>query len=265
MDYEIPQKMTDEQIRAKSEALYTIVQKLDPVLARYGLAKHTAQVVLALDASGSMSDFYQSGKVQRLVERMLPFAIRFDDNATIDAWLFSRHVSQLHEITPDNFEGCVDRMRWNQYMGSTDYVKMLDAIVSHFGTETPRQYPVYVIFVTDGAPDNKVAATRKIEEMAKYGIFVQFVAIGEDWPRIESPKPKGFWSGLFSGGSDSGPRTLGMQYLVSLDEDLDTEVDSVNAFAVTDPVTIDESALYDLMCREYPTWLPLARNAGLIQ
>lgn len=278
-DYKLATKMTDEELQQQAPTIYTLAKKLDPFLEQYGLANHIASVALLIDASGSMRELFQRGKVQTLVERMLPFGVRFDDNATIDAWLFSSMVSKLHEITPANFQGCVDRMRWNQYMSTTNYEAAIDVVINHYGRQTPREHPVYLIFVTDGEPSGyKRDAINKIAQLAKLGIFTQFVAIGEDWPRgddltpnqtfSQQPKKKGFFAKLFgSDDSSSGPqpRTSGMRFLVEMDEELDVEVDSANAFAVTDPATVREDRLYSLMTREYPIWLPQAKQAGLIQ
>ena len=276
-EYKLAHKMTDEELQAQAPSIYTLAKKLDPFLEQYGLGNHIASVALMIDASGSMSRLFQTGKVQTLVERMLPFGVRFDDNATVDAWLFSNLVSKVHEVTPSNFEGCVDRMRWNQYMSSTNYIAAIDAVINHYGRQTPREHPVYLIFVTDGEPSGSRSETiHKVAQLADLGIFTQFVAIGEDWPQGDDLTPnqtfsqkkekKGFFARMF--GSDDGsaptPRTSGMRFLVEMDEELDVKVDSANAFAVSDPARVSEDRLYALMTREYPMWLPLAKKAGLI-
>ena len=293
-EYNLASKMTDEQLKAASPKLYNLATKLDPFLKQYGLDGHEADVALVIDASGSMDfdhcKFYSKGKVQVAVERMLPFAVRFDNNATIDAWLFSNNVSNLHEITPSNFEGAVDRMGWRRMMGGTDYIKMADELIRHYGTNVPRERPVYVIWLTDGEPSGSKAATiRKIAELAALGIFIQFVALGEDWPQGDDLTPNqtfeqtggtttvtqqpSLFGKLFGAKPKTvtvhqpapQPRTSGMRFLVELDEEIDVAVDSANAFAVKDPAEVSEDRLYALMTREYPLWLPLAKEAGLIK
>jgi hypothetical protein len=290
-EYQLASKMTDEELQRQAPEIYNLATKLDPFLKQYGLVKHTASVAVMVDASGSMefNHLYSSGKVQTLIERMLPFAVRFDDNAEIDAWLFSSTVSEMHSITPANFKGCVDRMNWDRYMRGTDYVKAVDTVIQHYGTTTPRKHPVYLIFVTDGEPSgNKTHAIRKVAELASLGIFTQFVAIGEDWPQGDDLTPNqtfeqtggvqtkveepGFLGRMFGAKPKTvtrhtpspQPKTSGMRFLVELDEEIDVDVDSANAFAVEDPATVSEERLYALMTREYPEWLPKAKATGLI-
>lgn len=272
-EYNLSRKMTDKELESKAPQIYTLAKKLDPFLSRYGLDNHVASVGLLLDASGSMNYLYTSGKVQTIVERMLPFGIRFDDNATIDAWLFSNSVSQRCEITPDNFSGCVNKMGWHKYMGGTNYLRAIDTVINHYGTTTPRDYPVYLIFVTDGEPSGyKNDAINMIARLSELGVFTQFVALGEDWPVGDDLAPNQTQSkggllnrikSVFS--SNPTPQTEGMKFLVEMDEQLDTTVDSVNAFAVKYPATVSEERLYALMTREYPLWIPKAKSAGLIK
>ena len=291
--YNLATKMTNEELQRQAPQIYNLAVKLDPFLEEFGLLGHTANVALAIDASGSMEfdncKFFTRGKVQTLVERMLPFAVRFDDNAEIDAWLFSNHVSQMHAITPANVEGCVDRMDWKRFLSGTDYCKMIDEVIRHYGRTTPREYPVYLIFVTDGAPSgSKATVINKVAELASLGIFTQFVALGEDWPVGDDLTPNqtfatqpaapaksrgllgsimDMFTGDDSSSSPSGPmpKTSGMRFLVELDEEIDVEIDSANAFAVKDPATVSEDRLYRLMTREYPLWLPQATAGKLIK
>ena len=45
------------------------------------MTKHVARVALAMDYSGSMSNLFHNGSVQETISRLLPIALRFDDNA----------------------------------------------------------------------------------------------------------------------------------------------------------------------------------------
>ena len=53
------------------------------------MTKHVARVALAMDYSGSMSNLFYNGSVQETVSRLLPIALRFDDNGELESWLFS--------------------------------------------------------------------------------------------------------------------------------------------------------------------------------
>ena len=71
------------------------VRRVGFVLQKQGIHERIpAQVGLTIDVSGSMQDLYQSGIVQAAIERVLPVALYFDDDGTIDAWVFSMGIAQ---------------------------------------------------------------------------------------------------------------------------------------------------------------------------
>ena len=45
---------------------------------------HRAKVAVAMDFSGSMSSLYRNGSVQSVLSRLMPLALRFDDNGELD-------------------------------------------------------------------------------------------------------------------------------------------------------------------------------------
>lgn len=53
------------------------------------LESTSAKVVVVLDYSGSMNGLYKNGTVQRTINRLVPLGLTFDDNGTIDVYLFS--------------------------------------------------------------------------------------------------------------------------------------------------------------------------------
>lgn len=67
------------------------------------MTKHVARVALAMDYSGSMSNLFRNGSVQETVSRLLPIALRFDDNGELESWLFSNGSERLAAVTKDNY------------------------------------------------------------------------------------------------------------------------------------------------------------------
>ena len=55
-------------------------KKINDVVLRVGSA---------LDISGSMCELYRDGTVSDFVGKLLPFGMKFDDNAQIDMWAFN--------------------------------------------------------------------------------------------------------------------------------------------------------------------------------
>ena len=52
-----------------------------------------SRVNLVLDYSGSMEDMYMDGTVQEVVTKILPLALKFDDNGELDCYLFSNSLA----------------------------------------------------------------------------------------------------------------------------------------------------------------------------
>ena len=77
---------------------------------KHGIEGQRAQVVLVLDISLSMNALYQSGVVQRVIERMLGLAVSFDDDGQIDLLLFGTNAYPLPPATLDEIEGYVERV-----------------------------------------------------------------------------------------------------------------------------------------------------------
>lgn len=58
----------------------------------------TARVGVVLDISGSMRDLYTRGIVQEVVERILAVACKFDDNGSLDVWVYDNEFSRLPRL-----------------------------------------------------------------------------------------------------------------------------------------------------------------------
>ena len=68
------------------------------------MTKHVARVALAMDYSGSMYNLYDNGSVQNVITRLLPIALKFDDNGELEVWLFSDSQKRLEPITIKNYK-----------------------------------------------------------------------------------------------------------------------------------------------------------------
>lgn len=209
-----------------------------------------AQVVLALDYSGSMGGLYGNGTVQDVVERILPFGLAFDDNGEVDFYLFHDGVIKLKEpITLNNLDGHIqNKIIGKHYMGGTNYAPVLNQIYEDYATETTRKLfgssktekrtdlPVYVIFITDGNNFDKNATESIIKKMSKTGIFVQFIGIGHEQ----------------------------FHFLDKLDDLSGRLIDNVNFLKVDRIREISDDDLYQGLMAEYPGWTQLAKQHYLI-
>ena len=135
-----------------------------------------AQVGLVLDFSGSMKDLYYNGTVQNIIENTLPLAMEFDDNGTMEVWIFETGYHRLPDINLNNYKDYVDREILGSYkMHGTNYAPVIEDVIK---TYKDSKLPSYVLFITDGDNADQPKTTQVIIEAAKHPIFWQFVGVG---------------------------------------------------------------------------------------
>ncbi len=94
-----PQKISlEKKMQSAAPHLVDLAKKATVSLAKSGLQETIARVGLVLDGSGSMHHQYQSGRVQELLDQVLPHALHFDDDGELDGWVFTDGVTQLKPI-----------------------------------------------------------------------------------------------------------------------------------------------------------------------
>lgn len=150
-------------------------------LVKPALTNLTSRVGLVLDYSGSMSDLYEDGTVQELIEKILPMAMEFDDNGTMESWIFERGYHRLPDITLHNVEGYIDRVVLSKYkMGQTCYAPVIKDVINRYTHDEPSKCPSYVLFVTDGENSDHGDTTAIIQKCSRFPIFWQFIGIGDE-------------------------------------------------------------------------------------
>ncbi|MDJ1183826.1 VWA domain-containing protein [Roseofilum casamattae] len=255
----------EKKLERDAPMLFDLVKKADISLAKANLTDHQARVALCLDVSGSMYSLYQSGKIQRLAEKILALGCRFDDDEAIKIFLFAGDSRDMGEMTVDNFRNFIGQAH-KQYKGAggTKYGAALQAIRRAYfpdGYAGQRQspvtasQPVYVMFVTDGQPFDKPESERQLQWSSYEPIFWQFMAIGKSNKDVRAKR--GGILGFLSGSSQ-------FEFLESLDDLSGRYIDNADFFSVEDPAAIADEELYDLLMTEYPNWLKMARDRGLL-
>ena len=203
---------------------------------QHGIEGQRAQVVLVLDISASMNALYQSGVIQRVIERILGLAVTFDDDGQIDLLLFGTNAYPLPPVTLDEIAGYVERVILARYKirEATNYAPPLRLIRDQY--RSPQPAPVFVIFLTDGSNADRRESAEAIRELSSQPVFVQFVGIGkEDFP-----------------------------FLRKLDELPGRVIDNAGFMAVDDLDAIQDAELYDRLLNEFPQWLVQAWAQGLL-
>ena len=246
--------LLEKKMQQEAPYLLDLSKKAQISLEKVGLQQHTAKVALCLDISGSMSNLYKTGKIQHFVERILALGTRFDDDGSIDIFLFGKNAHDAGELTISNNRTFItELLKTYSLEPSTYYSKAVTLIRKHYiGSSShrknpvPQDVPVYVMFVTDGDTFDQDQTTKQIVNASFEPIFWQFMAIDESR------------SGLFGRSRQSQ-----FKYLEQLDTLAGRYVDNAGFFSVKDPAAIPDDELYDLLMSEYPQWVKEAKVKGL--
>ena len=118
-----------KQVESSSPVLLKKFDAAQVSLEKKGLLSERAEVVLVLDVSGSSRSLFRSGAYQVLIDRFVAAALLFDDNGTLDTWLFDHRLHEAEAITMANREGWTDRqLARKDIWGMTEYAKPIDKI-----------------------------------------------------------------------------------------------------------------------------------------
>lgn len=197
-----------------------------------------ARVCMVMDFSGSMDWLYENGKVQEVIERLLPVAMQFDDNGVMEAWIFSNGYNRITDISLANYYNYIrnERLMDKYSMGGTSYAPVMEDVCRKYIDEEPADIPTLVLFITDGDNSDKDTTTRVITRASHYPIFWQFVGIGNS----------------------------SFRYLEKLDEMEGRFIDNANFFSVNDLTNMSDNDLYNKLLGEYPDWITKAKHAGIL-
>lgn len=204
-------------------------------LEKSGLIGQRAAVYLVLDHSGSMTRYYQDGSVQRLAEQALGLSANLDDDGVVPVGYFASRAEAMFDVHLDNYQGVIDRTHTAVPWGTTDYVAAMRNVINEHG-QSGATSPAFVIFQTDGAPNDRRATAKLLQEASKLPIFWAFVGFGG---RVE--------------------------FLEKLDDLRGRAVDNASFFHAANPHTVTDAQLYDGLTREYAGWLAAATAAGIVR
>ena len=164
------------------------VKSIGIVLEKRNVKKDiTCQVKFAIDRSGSMSDLYQNGTVQNVVERMLALGLTFDKDKQIDIWAFHNDSFSLPSVNEKNVENYVSKVIEKKVeYGGTEYAPVLKEMVESskaskgfLGFGKKELEPTLAIFITDGQNSDERAASKILEDIkAAPSIYWLLVGIG---------------------------------------------------------------------------------------
>lgn len=195
------------------------------------------RVIVVLDHSGSMSGDYQNGLVQKLLLRTLAFGLQVSTGAKAEVIPFDSRVWSTVTVDLNNYRTVVQNSIWQpDRMGSTTMSRALNT-VRQLAAQT--REPIVCVVITDGNPDNYQDTTEVVCDLARYPVFIKFLAI----------RPVSY-----------------LQHLDDLEQSRPGArlLDNVDAKTIADPHGISDTAFAEAMTDEWDSWLIAASAAGVV-
>lgn len=207
-------------------------------LVKKQLTGVTARVGIVLDITGSMRNLYSRGVVQEVVERILAVASKFDDNGSLDVWIYDTEFSRLPPATERELGSYVFTHILNNAnihkFGRNNEPPVMEDVIRKYTQEEKDTTPVFIIFINDGGV---VRQTKQVIIKASVlPIFWQFVGIGD---------------------SD-------FEVLKQIDSMTGRLVDNANFIHVDRIEDVSDEHLYDQLLNEFPQWLQAAKSKRII-
>jgi stress response protein SCP2 len=233
-----PKLSLEKKIAAVAPKLVELAKKATISLEKHKLSTTVARVGLVLDASGSMYAQYDKGKVQQVIERLLPLAVHFDDDNALDVWAFSNKTLALPSATLQNYADYIASAEygWRNWgmMSINNEPAVIEQVIQHY---QHTKLPVFVIFISDGGVSQNAAIKKLLVDAARLPIFWQFVGIGG----------------------------RGYGVLEKLDTLSGRVVDNCGFFSLDDINSVSEQVLYERLLSEFPLWLEAAKLKGIVR
>jgi len=210
-------------------------------LEKKNLLDVQARVALVLDASGSMNHQYNNGDVQKVVDRLMPLAINFDNDGSFECWAFAQYTTQLDDVTLTNVNQFIQTTKrgwrnWQVGARINQEIPAIEAVINYY-QQFDDGIPVYVLFISDGGVGSGRQMQKVLTQAATLPIFWQFVGIGG--------------------------RNYGV--LEKLDDMTGRIVDNCNFFDLDSITSISDERLYELLLEEFPDWLNQAKARRVIR
>lgn len=239
---DLKKKVVLDKVEKFAPHLLDLTKKSLISLEKNKLLDVKVRVALILDYSGSMSQQYKRGDVQKVLDRIIPLAINFDDDGSFECWAFAEKALRLNDVSLNNLNHYITSeqggyKKWNAGAGYNNEPAVLEEVLHYFTKESPSNLPVYIVFISDGGVSEARKIKKILQEASLQPIFWQFVGIGG--------------------------RNYGV--LEKLDTMEGRVVDNCNFFKIDNIESISESMLYDFLLQEFPIWLTEAKNKNIVR
>lgn len=237
---DLRKKVVLDKVSHQAPQLIDLTKKSLISLEKKNLLGLKARVGLVLDRSGSMNNQYKHGDVQKIIDRVLPLAINFDDDGSFECWAFGKNTIRLDDVSMDNFKNYIETTHkgWKKWeVGpAINYEPAAIEQVIQYYAQFNDGIPTYIVFISDGGVHENRKITHLISEAAKRPIFWQFIGIG------------GYNYGI----------------LEKLDDMTGRVIDNCNFFSLDNITQLPDEQLYDLLLEEFPQWMSEAKRKGIL-
>lgn len=126
-----------DKVQRQAPGLLPLAKKADDKVREYGLDGERAKFALVLDySSGPMRRKYDNDSMQRLAEKVIALATRFNDDGVIDVFLFGSKAWHAGPLGIDDYENGINRLIGGKAMGGTDYDYAFDKVLDYYGSDT---------------------------------------------------------------------------------------------------------------------------------
>ncbi|NHB58544.1 tellurium resistance protein [Acinetobacter sp. 194] len=239
---DLKKKVVLDKIEKTSPHLVDLAKKSLISLEKSNLLDVKARVALVLDFSGSMLHQYKKGDVQKVIDRIMPLALNFDDDGHFECWAFAEKALRLNDIGLNNLSNYINEekggfKKWNAGAGYNNEPVVLETVLHYFTQHSPSNLPVFVVFISDGGVSEARKIKKILQEASVQPLFWQFVGIGG--------------------------RNYGV--LEKLDTMDGRVIDNCNFFEIDNIQSIPESQLYDLLLKEFPLWIKAAKDKNILR
>lgn len=210
------------------------------------LGGQVARVITLLDYSGSMISLYKDGTIQKTLDKLMPIGLSFDDNGEIEMYIFSDTDMELPVLTINNYSDYQTSVigKSSMCMTGTQYCQALKSVFKNTGKykimkrntgliskikgeKADTGENVFVIFITDGEPSDKISTKLIVDKSSNANVFIQFIGIGNN----------------------------DFRYLQALADFGDRKINNIGFADMGDLRTVRDEKLYNTILSNFSKWL----------
>ena len=138
------------------------------------ISKNKANVIFAIDVSGSMSNSFDNGALQKLLNKIFTLALSIDDDGKLKVYSFNNSAKKQHDVDIKNYKNYIsDNLNIS---GGTSYSPVIRLIDKNENLSKN----TLIIFITDGDNDDK-SKFEDIYNLSDNDLYLGLLSQYADW------------------------------------------------------------------------------------